>query len=225
MSVVSNLLSGLFGAVIGAAIGAMLVLYFQFFQVGSIEPAASSPLVRNLSGANSPLTFALGMTLTNTGGRARCLWDVALRVKATRTETKWSYFPAFVLDYRQYIALMGQAKPFDSAIEQPYTPQVVPGRTAIGRSFLFLPRPPKDIPTHVLAARGLVPGERYALTLYSKESGERCEESSIPADYLPKITLSFEFNADQIGTLKQGLGVVLVDVARDQSREAFIRKK
>jgi hypothetical protein len=118
---VRHLLSGAAGGVI-AFVGTLVLLYFQFLQVGSIELATSSPLVKSLADADSPLTFALTVTVTNTGGRGKCLWDLALRVKAISIETKWAYFPAFVLDYRRYLALMEHARSFEPALVQPFTP-------------------------------------------------------------------------------------------------------
>lgn len=169
---------------------------------GSFRPAAI-PGLPVLFTKNTHIMLVVPMHLTNRGWRAGCIADLGIRVKALTAKSEWSLFPAFFLDFREY---MKNVKNPEKSVESPFVPVALGPTQTVSKSILFAPRPPEHIPTEPLSLKDLKPGETYRVETYFLEADENCD--SVPSASMKVSTsLDLTLKASHLEGLKRGISV------------------
>lgn len=200
------------------AIGIM-ELVFPFRPVGNI----GTPIFRRLEDTQF-LTIAVPIFLGNKGDGSGCINDLALKLKATKTKTEWTFFPAYFLKpglYRYEQSEDEGSKKAQLDIEGPYTPIYLHGNQSVIKPLFFLQRPPEKFLSLVIS--DLNSNEVYKLELHALTSGAPCGISE-DDDYTLLASEEVIFDKSWLEDLGCGKTVQIIWSKLDKIREALIGK-
>jgi hypothetical protein len=214
--------AAIFAAVSGLFAG--LTFYWAYLKSPApFEPMISlgNPILKDVSGI---LSIVMRVPITNNGGEAGCVADVALRVESKSARTQWSYFPAWQINLERYLRGVAVKEDPFLAVEAPVSPLPLPGKAAKDQVILFMPRPASAPKLEPLRAKDLVAGEAYLVSVFLVHAPSDC---AVPQDakYQVHGTREFVLTDDQIKEISRGTAVMPLDTSRDTSREQFIRKR
>jgi len=208
-------------------LGSCIVAWLAFFEVIGIknlifpfQPVGSigSPIFRLLENTEY-VTIALPVSLRNDGNASGCIVDLALKLKATRRKTEWTFFPAYILNQEIFIYTHnGQA---ELSIEGPFTKIKLEGKQSVFKPLFFLHRPAKGI--NRITTEDLSRDEPLKLELYALKGNSACR---IPEDGNYRLLASEEvsFSSEALAVIRAGQYYQPLYFKLDTIRENFITR-
>lgn len=173
----------------------------------------------------TPITIAVPLLITNTGARSGCIADFAVRLTQPATKAKWFLFPAFYVDYAEYLKLQATADPsqkrsavppIEQAAESTFYPPFVLARAAEAKTVLFAPRPPRAAPTHFLTLKDVALEREYEMSLLWRKCADT--EWRTSPNYFVKL------ESEDLKDLRNGSVVVPLFREYDETREDLMRR-
>lgn len=166
------------------------------------------------------VSVVLPVAFSNSGAKAGCLADMALKLRSKTSQTRWTFSPAFFINMRSYLQGMGgEADPMNS-VEAPIAPILLVGHQTVTKSILFLPRTEQSPAAPPLVVASLIPDDTYYFELHFIQSGEDCilTRESV---YKQGAVAGFVLDKQRIDDLASGRAVLPVDEVRDSLRKVF----
>jgi hypothetical protein len=213
--------SGFFLGIWGSSIRERV---FPFKLVGGIGAATFGRLE-----GTQYLTICMPVSLSNKGEKPGFLFDLGVKLKATKTKTEWTFFPAKILSPGMHLS----ESPGKLDIKGSWQTEYLEGNQSLAKFVLFLHRPAGQWPgqqkakdSEVITISDLRSDQTYILALYALTNGTTCMLPETPRyDFLVSEELTFD--ASLLQDLKTGK-VPYIEIPfseLDKMRQVFIMKE
>lgn len=175
------------------------------------------------------LTICMPVSLSNKGEKPGFLFDLGVKLKATKTKTEWTFFPAKVLSPGMYLS----ESPGKLDIEGSWKTEYLKGNQSFTKCVLFLHRPAGQWPgqqkakdSECITVSNLRSDQTYILALYALTNDTTCIPPEKPHyDFL--VSKELTFDASLLQDLKTGkVPYIEMPFSKlDKIREEFIMKE
>jgi hypothetical protein len=209
-------------AAIATAIVAWLTFYFTFFQPKtSFDPKVTfgSPILKEVNGQ---LSATLVILVSNAGGQAGGIGDMALHIQSKAAKTRWALTPVSLVDIGSYMRGFSEKREVSSSVTAPFSSILLPGNALGSYSVFFMPRAVKNPPLAPLKTADLISDDTYQVELEIVTTGPDGVVSA-QGEWKRAAMSEFVLGQDQLVGLKSGLAVIPLDTIRDSLREKFLQ--
>lgn len=207
---------------------ATVIAAWMGFYYGYLKPKSpfeakltfGSPVLRKL---DEQVSMTLGIATSNVGGDSGCVADMAMSIESNASKTRWVLMPTWFIEMKSYLRGLPGKEDIVKSIIGTFSPLSLPANSIQNYSVFFMPRAIEEPKLKPLSCEDLIPGDTYKIKLFIITTRDDCKISEND-NWKLASEAQFVLQKEHLKSLKDGLAVIPLDVARDTLRDKFLKE-